>query len=130
MDYIAAVSEQCAEAFGSIFPELKHKVITVENVLSRDFIDREANRYEVNNEMLADGSIKLLTIGRFSYAKKMEEIPEICRKIRASGLNVKWYLIGFGKEEQLIRQKIREENMEKYVIILGKKENPYPYIRT
>ena len=98
-------------------------------MLSRDYINKEANRYDVSDEMLLDGSIKLLTVGRFSYQKKMEEIPEICRRIRESGLNVKWYLIGFGKEEQLIRQKIREENMEKYVVILGKKENPYPYIK-
>ena len=125
MDYIAAVSDQCAETFNSIFPNLKNRVITIENVLSRDYI----NRYDVSDEMLLDGSIKLLTVGRFSYPKKMEEIPEICRRIRESGLNVKWYLIGFGKEEQLIRQKIREENMEKYVVILGKKENPYPYIK-
>lgn len=129
MDYIAAVSDQCAETFNSIFPNLKNRVITIENVLSRDYINKEANRYDVSDEMLLDGSIKLLTVGRFSYQKKMEEIPEICRRIRESGLNVKWYLIGFGKEEQLIRQKIREENMEKYVVILGKKENPYPYIK-
>ena len=129
MDYIAAVSDQCAETFNSIFPNLKNRVITIENVLSRDYINKEANRYDVSDEMLLDGSIKLLTVGRFSYPKKMEEIPEICRRIRESGLNVKWYLIGFGKEEQLIRQKIREENMEKYVVILGKKENPYPYIK-
>ena len=128
MDYIAAVSDQCAETFNSIFPNLKNRVITIENV-SRDYINKEANRYDVSDEMLLDGSIKLLTVGRFSYPKKMEEIPEICRRIRESGLNVKWYLIGFGKEEQLIRQKIREENMEKYVVILGKKENPYPYIK-
>ena len=129
MDYIAAVSDQCAETFNSIFPNLKNRVITIENVLSRDYINKEANRYDVSDEMLLDGSIKLLTVGRFSYPKKMEEIPEICRRIRESGLNVKWYLIVFGKEEQLIRQKIREENMEKYVVILGKKENPYPYIK-
>ena len=129
MDYIAAVSDQCAETFNSIFPNLKNRVIIIENVLSRDYINKEANRYDVSDEMLLDGSIKLLTVGRFSYQKKMEEIPEICRRIRESGLNVKWYLIGFGKEEQLIRQKIREENMEKYVVILGKKENPYPYIK-
>lgn len=32
-------------------------------------------------------------------------------------------------EEQLIREKIKEENMEDIVIILGKKDNPYPYIK-
>lgn len=31
--------------------------------------------------------------------------------------------------EQLIRQKIREFKVEDSVIVLGKKENPYPYIK-
>ena len=47
----------------------------------------------------------------------------------ANGLDVKWYLIGYGGDEPLIRQKIVEAGMEDRVIILGKKDNPYPYMR-
>ena len=47
----------------------------------------------------------------------------------ASGCNVKWYLIGYGGDEALIRQRIQDAGMEERVIILGKKENPYPYIK-
>ena len=45
------------------------------------------------------------------------------------GLNVKWYLIGYGSDEPLIRRKIAEAGMQDRVIILGKKGNPYPYMR-
>ena len=38
-------------------------------------------------------------------------------------------MIGYGGDEALIRKKIEEVGMQKYVVILGKKENPYPYIR-
>ena len=38
-------------------------------------------------------------------------------------------MIGYGGEEILIRKKIEEAGMQEYVIILGKKENPYPYIK-
>jgi glycosyltransferase involved in cell wall biosynthesis len=44
-------------------------------------------------------------------------------------LDVRWYIIGFGGDEALIRQRIHEAGMEKRVILLGKKENPYPYIK-
>ena len=47
--------------------------------------------------------------------------------IRA-GLDVYWYIIGFGADEQLIRRKIAECGMDGRVVLLGKKENPYPYI--
>ena len=42
---------------------------------------------------------------------------------------MKWYLIGYGGDEPLIRQKIAEAGMGDRVIILGKKNNPYPYMR-
>lgn len=44
-------------------------------------------------------------------------------------VNVKWYLIGYGGDEALIRQRIVESGVEKDVIILGKKSNPYPYMK-
>ena len=44
-------------------------------------------------------------------------------------MEVTWYLIGFGKNEKQIRKRICETGMKQYVKILGKKENPYPYIR-
>ena len=44
-------------------------------------------------------------------------------------VKTKWFLIGFGGDEALIRRKIAEAGMEDHVIILGKKSNPYPYIK-
>ena len=85
---------------------------------------------DVKSEMPEiEGELRLLSIGRFAYAKNFDNVPDICSRLRQMGLNVKWYLIGFGQEEGLIREKIKESGMEEYVIILGKKENPYPYIK-
>ena len=48
--------------------------------------------------------------------------------MKEKGCNFKWYLIGFGPDEELIRAKIKENNVEDTMIILGKKTNPYPYM--
>ena len=56
-------------------------------------------------------------------------MPDICKRIRETGCNVYWYIIGYGGDEALIRSKIKEAEMEEYVILLGKKENPYPYMK-
>lgn len=37
--------------------------------------------------------------------------------------------MGFGGDEQLIRTNIEKYGMKDRVIILGKKDNPYPYIK-
>ncbi|MGN0222522.1 MAG: glycosyltransferase, partial [Muribaculaceae bacterium] len=61
---------------------------------------------------------RLLSIGRFSEAKNYDNLPDICRRVRAKGLDVKWFIIGYGGDEPLIRAKIAEAGMEDHVIIL------------
>lgn len=128
-DYIASISDKVTESFLSIFPSLHDRIVVIENTMPKSLIVQQAEEMISDSEMPNDGGIKLLSIGRFSNAKNFDNIPKICRKIRGDGLNIRWYLIGYGGEETLIRRKIAEAGMQDYVIILGKKENPYPYIK-
>ena len=61
----------------------------------------------------------------------MEDIPLICKKILDTGLHVKWFIIGYGSKEieNVVRENAQKEGVEDNVVILGKKENPYPYIK-
>ena len=54
----------------------------------------------------------LLSVGRYCTAKNFDNIPAICRILVEKGLPVRWYLIGFGEDEALIRDKIRESEMQ------------------
>lgn len=128
-DNIVSISDDVTKSFLKTFPLLKQKIVVIENIMPMKYMERLSNEIAVDNEMKSDGSIKLLTIGRFVPPKKMDEIPVICHMIREMGLNVKWYLIGYGNDESLIRKEISKNKMKDYVIILGKKENPYPYIK-
>ena len=88
-----------------------------------------------DNQNQNEHVIRLLSVGRFCEAKNYDNVPEICKHINYQlsivncQLKVRWYIIGFGGDEQLIRQKIEEAGMQDHVIILGKKSNPYPYIK-
>ena len=129
LDYVVTVSEQCKKAFDEKHPTLQNKSVVIENILSKAFVEKRAEEFladEMNKE--ADETV-LLSVGRFSEAKNFDNVPEICRLIRQQGLNVKWYLVGYGADEELIKSKIAEAGMQEYVIVLGKKENPYPYIK-
>ena len=72
--------------------------------------------------------IKILSVGRFTKAKSFERIPYIVSKLKILGINLKWYLIGWGIEESNIKHEIELNNVQDQVIVLGKKENPYPYM--
>ena len=128
-DYVVNVSEECKHAFDEKHSYLTNHSILIENILSKSFVAERSNAFSVEEEMPSDGSIKLLSIGRFTDAKNFDNVPDICRRILEAGLDIKWYLIGYGGDEPLIRQRIAEAGMEDRVIILGKKENPYPHIK-
>ena len=126
-DYIASISNDVTKSFLKVFPSLKDKIVLIENILPKTLIEKQANMSI--DEVFNSNCINLLSIGRFSTAKNFDNVPDICKIIREKGINIKWYLIGYGGDEALVRKKIAEANMQEYVIILGKKENPYPYIK-
>lgn len=130
LDYIASISDEVGEKFVETFPTLKYKIIPIENILSSRFIRQRAEE-EVISLDSNPSTIKLLTIGRFSNPKKMEEIPMICRKIVDEGVDIKWYIIGYGSAEieQEVQENVKRESVSDRVMLLGKKENPYPYIK-
>lgn len=130
LDYIASISEEVGNRFCEVFPSLRPKLLQIENILNADFIRRRAEEQAVS---LCDdpSTVCLLTIGRFSPPKKMEDIPLICKKILDKGLHVKWFIIGYGSKEieTVVRENAKKEGVEDNVVIFGKKENPYPYIK-
>jgi glycosyltransferase involved in cell wall biosynthesis len=103
--------------------------VLIENILSPDFIRKQADKADISIEIPKDRNITLCSVGRFTHAKNFDNVPVICEKLLEMGMNIKWYLVGYGGDEALIRSKIQEVGMQDYVIILGKKENPYPYMK-
>lgn len=127
-DYIASISEAATKSFLQVFPRLKDKIVLIENILPEQLVKEQAEAFSIESEMPAKG-IQILSIGRFCHPKNFDNVPDICSKLVHKGLDIHWYLIGFGPDEKLIEQKIAEAHMENRVILLGKKDNPYPYIK-
>ena len=127
-DRIISISEEVSKAFLTVFPTLSKKICQIENVLSKELVSLRAKEQKINFPSEKD-RINLLSVGRFSYAKNYDNVPDICKRIREKGINAYWYIIGYGGDESLIRQRIEEAGMADHVLLLGKKENPYPYIQ-
>ena len=129
-DYVASISGDVTNTFLQVFPSLAPKIVEIENTLSPTFVRKRAELQNVDKEIRHEGTITLLSVGRFSDAKNYDNVPDICKRlINETKLNIKWYIIGYGGDEALIRQKIKEAGMEEHVILLGKRSNPYPYIK-
>ena len=129
-DYVASISGDVTNTFLQVFPTLTPKIVEIENILSSSFVRKRAELQDVDKEIRHEGAITLLSVGRFSDAKNYDNVPDICKRlINKTKLNIKWYIIGYGGDEALIRQKIKEAGMVEHVILLGKRSNPYPYIK-
>ena len=128
-DYVVSISDDCSRAFVQTFPELKDKIVLIENILSPLFVRQQADLYEVKAEMPdGPGVVKILTIGRFSPPKKIEGIPHICAEMERLGVDFRWYVIGYGPDRE-IQEALDKYGMRHRMKLLGKKSNPYPYIK-
>lgn len=127
-DHIVSISEDVTRAFLKVFPTLTGKIIEIANILSPQTVRVKALIDKVNFP-IQKGRVNLLSIGRFSSQKNFDNVPDICRRILQEGCDVYWYIVGYGGDEHLIKEKIKEAGMENRVILLGKQENPYPFIK-
>lgn len=128
-DKIFAVSEGVKETFISTFPSLSNKVEVFENILSESFIREQAEMGKIDIKKEIDPStFSLLSVGRFTSAKNFDNVPFICKIMKEKGIKFKWYLIGYGGDESLIKTNIEKAGMQDMCIILGKRSNPYPYM--
>jgi len=130
LDYIVNVSQACTDIFLNKYPQYRNKAVTVENILSPEFIREQAAVEDVSAELgNIDGYKTICSVGRFTSEKNFDNVPAICKLMLEKGCKIRWYLIGYGTDEQLIRERIRQFGMEEHVILLGKKTNPYPYMK-
>ena len=125
---IVGVSEKCVATFLKLYPSLKKKCVVVENITSPEFI-RKMSEEQVSEEFEKD-KFNLLTVARFSHAKGIDQGVEAIKLLRDRGIdNIKWYIVGYGGDENKIRELITRYSLEDMIEILGKKDNPYPYMK-
>lgn len=136
-DRIISISESVSKGFLSKFPSLENKLMLMENILSEQFVREQAEmpfddtflRAFEGRKGQTDQPVRLCTVGRFSYPKAIDRAVYICQQLVAQGLDICWYVVGYGGDEPLIRSVIAATSMEKHFVLVGKRMNPYPYIR-
>lgn len=125
LNTIATVSEQCVTVLKEVFPTQKDKVQLLYNIVSAKLIHQMAEE-----PIIIDTSKpSLLSIGRLHPQKGFDIAIEAAALLKKQGLNFVWYIIGEGAERTALEQAITKNDLEKHVVLLGIKENPYPYIK-
>lgn len=73
--------------------------------------------------------INLLTVCRLVEQKALDRFIKVCKELENKGIHAKVYVVGDGPQRYNLQKQIDEEGLTDRFILLGQKENPYPYIK-
>ncbi|GIC77285.1 glycosyltransferase [Moritella sp. F3] len=114
------ISNGVKDSFEQIFKQLNEHIV-IYNPIDIDNVISLAND---NIKKIEDNYI--IHIGRFNRVKRHDRLLEEFAKVNT---NCKLVLAGSGSLKDKIIKKINELNIKDKVILLGFKENPYPYLK-
>ena len=104
------------------------KVELVYNPIDLKLIQKKAENVEKKYENYLKQDY-FLQVSRLTQQKQPEHLVDIYYKLKQSGIKEKLYFIGDGEKKEIIKQKIKEYNLENDIILLGQIENPYPFFK-
>ena len=125
MDVIYTVSKETRRHFLEFYPEYEKKVEVFHNIIDTERIVREAKKPGGFSDSY-DG-IRLLTVGRLTRQKAYDIAVPAMKQIKDAGYRARWYIVGEGAERKALEKQIAELGLQKDFVLLGLKENPYPY---
>lgn len=127
-DKIFCVSKALKEHTVNMFTSLRAKTDVFHNILNYNEIKKLSTDYlpklKSGNDIFA-----IVTVGRLSFEKGQAVIPQVAHLLLEKGYNFIWYLVGEGPLETELKEKIKQYDVADYVVLCGRKDNPYPYIK-
>ncbi len=125
---IVCVSKAALESMLKVHPEYKGRSTYIYNTLNTaSVIEASLKSMQVPFDSTC---FNILSIGRLVSIKQFQEIPRIVSNIKKqTSRPFCWYIIGSGNSEGWIRSEIEKYNVQDTVVLLGPKDNPYPFIR-
>lgn len=129
---IVCVSNCTAMAMKRFFPKLSDRISFVYNLIDVNEVKKLSEEIIIDN-CFSETSFTIVSIGRFSSVKRFSFIPHLVKEIlnNVHNKNFKWFIIGpeGGGEYNKTKDNIIKYEVSNNVILLGRKDNPYPYIK-
>lgn len=126
-DKIIAVSETIKKSILEIKPIYKDKIQVVLDIVNPKLIE-----YMSEEEVVFEDKsyINILTVARLVIHYKGYDIAvKAAKALKDNGYKFRWYVVGEGECRKEIESLIIENNLKDTFILLGKKQNPYPYMK-
>lgn len=126
-NYFFGVSKACAENFKKEFPETRGRVGVFGNIIDMDNIMLKAQE-NIEYKQFDSNKFNIITVGRLEWQKGYDLAIKVAKELDMQNVNFRWYIIGEGSEKKKIQRNIKALGLLDKVVLLGRKDNPYPYI--
>lgn len=122
--HIVFVSNESRKSFLSVYPQLSQKCLVINNFIDcKKIVEKSKSKVKENKP--ADKKL-FVFVGRLDdTSKKLTRAIHLVQHIK----NVELWIVGDGPDKEKYQLESKKCKVTKRVKFLGKKSNPYPYIK-
>ena len=113
--------QKFADFYDIIIPEF-----VIHNYLDKNNIVKLSQEFDL--DIFSKDTINFLSVCRLVEAKAIERLIDVHKQLIDNGFYHKFYIVGDGPLKLALKEKIKKLNIENTFILLGQRENPYPYV--
>jgi len=129
-DKLVFVSNDNKKAFNSLYKingiEAKEEVIY--NYIDKQRILKKAN-IELGQEYIENSVPSIITVTRLTKQKAIDRLINVHKKLIDEKIYHNIYVIGDGPEKEKLANQIKKLGVQNSFKLMGKRENPYPYVK-
>lgn len=127
IDKMIAVSQYGKKSIISVNKNYEYKTEIILDIVDPTLIEKMSDE----NIVFEDKSnINICTVARLiTHYKGYDMAIKAAKLLKDDGYKFKWYAVGEGEDRNKLEEMIHELGLQEEFILLGKKINPYPYMK-
>ncbi|MDO5557054.1 MAG: glycosyltransferase [Clostridia bacterium] len=119
------VSNEVCESYREVY-SMKN-LTTIENFVDyKSIIEKSNEKLDFNFD---ENTFNMISVGRLDYPKNYDRLIRVHKKLIDNNYKVKTYIVGEGNEREKLQNLIRELGVDETFFLLGRKDNPYKYVK-
>lgn len=127
IDKIVAVSEYGKESIIRVNKEYENKIQIIKDIINPKLIIEMANEKITD---MSESDFNIVTVARLVKGYKGYDIAiKAAKLLKENGYKFRWYAVGDGHDKEIIKKLISQYDLQDNFILLGSKDNPYPYMK-
>lgn len=126
--YFFGVSKACSRMFSMEFPETADRVGVFYNFIDKNEILSKSEDI-IDNKLFKSSKFNIVSVGRLEWQKGFDLAIEVAKKLKEKNIQFCWYALGEGSCRNELQKKIDSYKLKDEFILLGRIDNPYPYIK-